>query len=50
MKTIYIPEEDSYMLSEVLSKKIPNLLAQNPQLKFLEIGCGSGILLETASK
>src|SRR3990167_8619190 len=48
MAEIYIPDEDSYLLSEVLRKQIPKLLANNKNLKFLEIGCGSGIQLQTA--
>jgi len=47
-KDIYSPEEDSYLLSEVLKKKIPAFLKKNPDLKFLEIGAGSGIQLKTA--
>ena len=45
---IYVPAEDSYLMSNVLKKEIPKLIKQNPDLKFLEIGCGSGIQLETA--
>ena len=48
MKNIYSPEEDSHLLSSVLKKKIPNIIEKNPNAKFLEIGCGSGIQLETA--
>ena len=48
MKNIYSPEEDSYLLSIVLKKKIPIILKKNPNSNFLEIGCGSGIQLETA--
>ena len=47
MKEIYYPDEDSYLLSEVLRKRIPSLLSKNKNLKFLEIGCGSGIQLLT---
>lgn len=47
---IYSPEEDSYLLSKVLEKKIPKLLSKNPDLIFLEIGSGSGIQLKTALK
>ena len=45
---IYQPAEDSYFLSEILKKQIPKLLIKNSNLKFLEIGTGSGIQLETA--
>ncbi len=45
---MYQPEEDSYLMSRILQKKIPELLKKNPDLKFLEIGAGSGIHLETA--
>ena len=48
MSEIYEPAEDSYLLSRVLNQTIPILLKQNPNIKFLEIGSGSGILLETA--
>jgi release factor glutamine methyltransferase len=47
---IYQPAEDSSLSSEVLENEIPKLLKKNPNLKFLEIGSGSGIQLETASK
>lgn len=50
MPQIYAPAEDSYLLSETLKKEIPKLLKQNSDLKFLEIGAGSGIHLETARK
>lgn len=50
MSEIYQPAEDSYLLSGVLEKEIPNLLKANPDLKFLEIGSGSGIILETVAK
>jgi len=48
MFEIYSPEEDSFLLSEVLKKELPILLKENLSLKFLEIGCGSGIQLESA--
>lgn len=44
---IYSPAEDSYLLSEVLKKQAHILFKQNPELKFLEIGTGSGIQLQT---
>jgi len=47
---IYQPAEDSFLMSEILKKEIPNLLITNPELKILEIGAGSGIHLETLSK
>ncbi len=47
---IYMPAEDSYALNEVLKKEIPKLLKKNPNIKFLEIGAGSGIHLLTAEK
>ena len=50
MSPIYQPAEDSYLLSKILEKEIPNQTKDNPNLKFLEIGSGSGILLQTASK
>jgi release factor glutamine methyltransferase len=48
MSTIYQPAEDSYLMSRILKEQIPSLLDKNPELKFLEIGVGSGIHLETA--
>ncbi len=50
MAEIYQPEKDSYLLSHILEKEIPILLKRNPNLTFLEIGCGSGIQLQTALK
>ena len=44
---IYQPAEDSFLMSDSLKKIIPDLLKYNPRLKFLEIGCGSGIQLQT---
>jgi len=46
---IYQPAEDSYLMSRVLEEQLPRLLG-NKDLKFLEIGAGSGIHLETARK
>ncbi len=46
---IYQPAEDSYLMSRILKEKIPELLEKNPDLKFLEIGAGSGIHLQTSS-
>jgi release factor glutamine methyltransferase len=45
--SIYQPAEDSYLMSRILKEKIPSLLKENKELKFLEIGAGSGIHLET---
>lgn len=45
---IYTPSEDSYLMSRILKERIPNLIEKNPDLKFLEIGAGSGIHLQTA--
>ena len=47
---IYQPAEDSFLLTEILKQQLPTLLEQNPNLKFLEIGAGSGIHLQTASQ
>lgn len=46
---IYEPAEDSFFLSDILKKIIPKLLDKKSDLKFLEIGSGSGIQLQTAS-
>lgn len=48
MPEIYQPAEDSYLMQRILKEKIPEILKENPNLKFLEIGSGSGIHLETA--
>ena len=48
MPEIYSPEEDSYLMSETLEKELPKLLNKNPNLSFLEVGCGGGINLKTA--
>lgn len=42
---IYSPSEDSYLMQKVLKERIPELLKENPNLKVLEIGAGSGIQL-----
>jgi release factor glutamine methyltransferase len=47
--SVYIPAEDSFLMSRILKEQLPSLLARNPNLKFLEIGAGSGIHLQTAS-
>ncbi|NMB66954.1 methyltransferase, partial [Candidatus Woesearchaeota archaeon] len=44
---IYQPSEDSYLMSKILKEKIPKIKKLNSKLKFLEIGAGSGINLET---
>ena len=44
----YSPAEDSYLMSRILKEQIPNWVKQNPNMKFLEIGAGSGIHLQTA--
>jgi release factor glutamine methyltransferase len=48
MSSIYQPSEDSFLFSRVLKEQLPKLLKENSNLKFLEIGTGSGIHLETA--
>lgn len=50
MSLIYSPEEDSYLLEKVIKKNIPKIIANNPKIKFLEIGIGSGIQLLAAEK
>ena len=45
---VYQPAEDSYLMSRILKEQLPNLIRQNMNLTFLEIGAGSGIHLETA--
>lgn len=48
MNEIYQPAEDSYLMSRILKERVPSLIKRNPNLKFLEIGTGSGIHLNTA--
>lgn len=50
MVLVYLPQEDSYLLQEILKNKIPSLLKQNPNIKILEMGIGSGIQLNTLLK
>ena len=50
MSEIYQPSEDSFLMSRILKQQLPNLLEKNSDLKFLEIGAGSGIHLQTALK
>jgi release factor glutamine methyltransferase len=45
---MYQPVEDSYLMSRILKERLPKFLELNSNLKFLEIGTGSGIHLETA--
>ncbi|VVB79333.1 putative S-adenosylmethionine-dependent methyltransferase [uncultured archaeon] len=47
MPEIYFPEEDSFLLSDVLKKEVPKILKKNPNPKILEIGSGSGFQVET---
>ena len=47
---MYQPAEDSYLLNDILKKNIPLLIKKNSDLKFLEVGAGSGIHLLTAEK
>ena len=43
---IYPPEQDSFLFLNVLKRQIKELLKKNKNLKFLEIGIGSGIQLK----
>lgn len=47
---IYEPSDDSYLLSNILAREIPNLLKKDKDTKLLEIGAGSGINLQAAEK
>lgn len=49
MSQIYQPAEDSHLLTNILKKELPRLIEQNLDLRFLEIGAGSGIHLWTAN-
>jgi len=44
---IYQPSDDSYLMSQTLKEEIPKFLNKNKNFKFLEIGIGSGINLQT---
>lgn len=48
MAQIYQQDIDSFLMQKILEEKLPKLLRQKPDLKFLEIGPGSGIQLESA--
>jgi len=47
---VYQPSEDSCFFVKFLEKELPNLIKKNKKIKFLEVGCGSGILSITALK
>lgn len=47
---IYQPEEDSFFLSEIIEREIMKLSDKKKNIKVLEIGCGSGVQLQTAHK
>lgn len=47
---IYPASEDSFLLSEILEKEILKLSDKKSEIKVLEIGCGSGIQLQTMEK
>lgn len=48
MSEIYSPEEDSYLISDSIKKEIESL-KNLERIKFLEVGSGSGINLQTAA-
>ncbi len=50
MPEIYAPDDDSFLMAEVLKKRIQAIISKKNEAKFLEIGCGSGFLLEIVFK
>lgn len=48
MNNFYEPAEDSFLMSDYLKKILPKMVEEKPNLKFLEIGSGSGIQLKVA--
>lgn len=48
--SVYLPEEDSFFMSDFIKNKFVFLVLQNPEIKVLEIGCGSGINLKSFSE
>jgi release factor glutamine methyltransferase len=50
VEEIYLPAEDSFFLSEILEKEILRLSNEKSEIKILEIGCGSGVQLQTFKK
>lgn len=47
---IYQPSDDSHFFADFLKKELSKLIKKDKQLKFLDIGTGSGILAKTALK
>ena len=45
---LYEPAEDSFLLAEALKNLLPELLKKNKNLRFLDVGCGSGVILKVA--
>ena len=48
--SIYVPAEDSYLMSETLKSVVPKLLKINSKMKVLEVGIGSGVQLKTLNE
>jgi len=46
---VYKPSDDSYLLSETLKERIPKIKNYENQ-KYIEVGCGGGIQLETLNR
>jgi release factor glutamine methyltransferase len=50
MSLIYSPSNDTNLMLKSLKLIVPKLINKNPDLKILEMGCGSGFLLEEILK
>jgi release factor glutamine methyltransferase len=47
MSLVYLPAEDSFLLSSVIKKEVYKIFLKNKEAVFLEIGAGSGVQLQS---